>query len=194
MIKIILTLLSSAVLAKATITITGASVANLGDETGGALVTPTTFAMLVALNDDPFDGLIMSDTISVGQTVGNGKYFVLSVGSSADAGVFGQAAQGAVTDLVLTGPLASDAAAANHVALVWFPGLVGNVVTTGDNYGVIRATNWVLPSDGSALSFDSFVFPTTIKTAAFIVAIPEPSGVFLVGLGTMAFLGRRRRD
>lgn len=192
--KIILTLLASATLGNAAFTLTGGAVSNLADENNVALTSATTYAVLVALNDDPFDGLIMSDTISIGQTVGDGKYFVLQVGTSfAPGGGFGQVGQVNVNNFNTTGtPLENNAAVGNEVAFVWFPNLVGNQVTNGDVYGVIRGVDWVLPTDlGGSSSYSNFVSGS--KQANFVVAIPEPTGLALLGLGMLTLISRRRR-
>lgn len=170
---------------------------NLADENNTALTSATTYAVLVALNDDPFDGLIMSDTISVGQTVGNGKYYVLQVSNSFDpGGGFGQVGQVNVSNFDTTGtPLAGNAAVGNQVAFAWFPGQSsgsGTVLSNGDVYGVIRDTNWILPTDlGGSVSFSNLVVGS--KQANFVVAVPEPTGIALLGLGAFALIARRKR-
>lgn len=197
--KIILILLASGLVTNATITITAGAVTNLADENGNELSSNTTFAILVELSGagDPFDGLVMSDTISIDQTVGDGKYFVLQVGTATDqGGSLNVSGQGAVSNFDLAGtPLAGNAAAGHNVAFVWFPGLVGNVLSRNDVYGVaaiydggVAGEEWFLPSDNNAETFQNL----TASAAQFTV-VPEPTSIALLGLGAFGFIMRRSR-
>ncbi len=195
--KIFFLLIATASFASAAFTLTSGAVSNLADEDNVALTSATTYAVLVALNDDPFDGLIMSDTISIGQTVGEGKYYVLQVSISSDpGGSFGQAGQVNVNNFNTTGtPLANNAALGNQVAFVWFPGQSsgsGTELSAGDSYGVIRGSDWLLPTDlGGSISYSNFVVGN--KQATFTVQVPEPTGLALISLGAVALIARRRR-
>jgi hypothetical protein len=194
--KIIILLLVSGTLANAVITVAGGLVTNLADENNTELSAPTTFAVLVALNNDSFDGLVMSDTISIGETVGEGKYFVLQTETTVDASSngFGEAGQVDIANYNIVGtPLAENAAAGNNVAFVWFPGLVGSTLSTADVYGAVSNVDWVLPADGATLTFTNLT--GSPQQANFTIQpIPEPSSIALLGLGAFGLLMRRRRD
>jgi hypothetical protein len=194
--KIIILLLVSGTLANAVITVAGGLVTNLADENNTELSAPTTFAVLVALNNDSFDGLVMSDTISIGETVGEGKYFVLQTETTVDASSngFGEAGQVDIANYNIVGtPLAENAAAGNNVAFVWFPGLVGSTLSTVDVYGAVSNVDWVLPADGATLTFTNLT--GSPQQANFTIQpIPEPSSIALLGLGAFGLLMRRRRD
>tara|TARA_B110000881_G_scaffold219522_1_gene241645 strand:- start:1064 stop:1654 length:591 start_codon:yes stop_codon:yes gene_type:complete len=194
--KIIILLLVSGTLANAVITVAGGLVTNLADENNTELSAPTTFAVLVALNNDSFDGLVMSDTISIGETVGEGKYFVLQTETTVDASSngFGEAGQVDIANYNIVGtPLADNAAAGNNVAFVWFPGLVGSTLSTVDVYGAVSNVDWVLPADGATLTFTNIT--GSPQQANFTIQpIPEPSSIALLGLGAFGLLMRRRRD
>lgn len=194
--KIIILLLVSGTLANAVITVAGGLVTNLADENNTELSAPTTFAVLVALNNDSFDGLVMSDTISIGETVGEGKYFVLQTETTVDASSngFGEAGQVDIANYNIVGtPLADNAAAGNNVAFVWFPGLVGSTLSTVDVYGAVSNVDWVLPADGATLTFTNLT--GSPQQANFTIQpIPEPSSIALLGLGAFGLLMRRRRD
>ncbi|MFT6794281.1 MAG: hypothetical protein ACJAR1_002288 [Rubritalea sp.] len=194
--KIIILLLVSGTLANAVITVAGGLVTNLADENNTELSAPTTFAVLVALNNDSFDGLVMSDTISIGETVGEGKYFVLQTETTVDASSngFGEAGQVDIANYNIVGtPLADNAAAGNNVAFLWFPGLVGSTLSTVDVYGAVSNVDWVLPADGATLTFTNLT--GSPQQANFTIQpIPEPSSIALLGLGAFGLLMRRRRD
>ncbi|MEZ7968683.1 MAG: PEP-CTERM sorting domain-containing protein [Rubritalea sp.] len=197
--KIIILLLVSGTLANAVITVAGGLVTNLADENNTELSAPTTFAVLVALNNDSFDGLVMSDTISIGETVGEGKYFVLQTETTIDVSIngFGEAGQVDIANYNIVGtPLAGaggGAAAGNNVAFVWFPGLVGSSLTTVDFYGAVSNVDWILPADGGTLTFTNIT--GSPQQANFTIQpIPEPSSIALLGLGAFGLLMRRRRD
>ena len=194
--KIIILLLVSGTLANAVITVAGGLVTNLADENNTELSAPTTFAVLVALNNDSFDGLVMSDTISIGETVGEGKYFVLQTETTIDVSIngFGEAGQVDIANYNIVGtPLADNAAAGNNVAFVWFPGLVGSTLSTVDVYGAVSNVDWVLPADGATLTFTNIT--GSPQQANFTIQpIPEPSSIALLGLGAFGLLMRRRRD
>ncbi len=195
--KIAFLLASTLLTANATITITDATVTNLGDENGVELTSPNTYALLVAFNNDSFEDIVMGDTVSIGQTIGNGKYFVLDAGESQPfplAPGTGFVASGAGPYDLSSTPLANDAFAGQNVAMIWFPDLTGTGVTlnTGDIYGVARDSTWILPKEGENVSFNN-LFGNT-QTAEFVVIVPEPTSALLFSGGLLGFALRRRRS
>lgn len=173
--------------------------ANFGDSEGNALTGDTQFAVLVALDGvTSFDGLVLNDTISVGETVGNGSYVVLQVGTAALNATFGVTDQVNVDGFETAGTdIANDIAIGNEVALFWFPELStsDSVLDNSNTYGYANAADWVLPTDqgGSLVYTNINLFGSPLTADQIIGVIPEPASTTLLGLGGLALLARRRR-
>jgi hypothetical protein len=148
-----------------------------------------------------------SEAIASGLSFTAGTIFTPS-STSDQFSVLGSAAVSGTTTLTVSGGAFSPLTYAGAVGVGdQFALLVFNSSTSstaaGDTYNIWRASDWVMPADGSVLSFANTPVSgesiQRITTSAFLVGsgsvVPEPSTYALMALGGLVlfFIARRRK-
>jgi hypothetical protein len=176
----------------AAVTMTSVNVLGFNDENGLALGGGILGIAVVDTGNDGFGAIQAGSTLETDTFIGDGNDLIVRVVNS---GTFPSVSiqAGFSTNLVTSTPTGV-ASQGDQFIVYWFPDLSvsNNVTTAGDVYGAARESNWVLTADGTSTSV------TTVNPAGnanFIVqdAIPEPSSVALICLGTFGLIARRRR-
>jgi len=151
------------------------------------------FIVVASKSNDIFENLLAGDDLSVGSTVGGADDVVIATGSLVDFSG-NRAQQSGFTNLLISDAAEPNPAlsAGDHFAFIWFDGVSSTgAVAVNSVYGIVRASDWVLPSSGTTSASDV----TATQIAGLTVnPVPEPSSVALLGLGSLALLARRRKN
>lgn len=127
-------------------------------------------------------------------------YFVttgLSTNSASATGSDSAVTAGAITQLsnILGPTFPSGVNAGDAFRLIWFDG----TPAAGSYYGMMSDASFLIPADGSTVSFASIFAGDSdpIKSANLqfpgAAVVPEPSRMMLLGLGFLGLFFRRRR-
>ena len=207
--KILSILGITTIVANATISINGGFVVGLTDDEGTALLSDSNVLVLLVANigtsgTDIYSGFsdILAGSISTNTNIGaDGDDIVIDIRSSEDGGADGAIANAGLNQF----PTSFDDSSLLHslgddFAVVFFPGLSSTTteLSAGDDFGIIRGSDYTLPStDGALDTIQSFIGSANVFAQAqfgTVQAIPEPSSTALLGLGGLALLARRRRS
>ncbi len=190
------TVLTPVLSIQAAVTITDAQIRGY-QTAGSADITSAGILGLLVLDSggDGFGQIQDGSSIALDNLIGDGNDVILNiVGSSAAAPPFNPAQISGVGIGTVIFDLVGDRSSGDEFAVYWFPTLLTSetTFTAGDTYGVARGANWILPGDGN-----STISPVLVTSAGAanltVAAVPEPSSVALLGLGSAVILLRRRR-
>lgn len=175
---------------------------NIADENGTA-ATGLSWGILIAESGNDFSAPIAASPLGLstadGSLFGSGIRFFnggltvnLPFGTDTGSGVINTSGN------IDASAFEPEIGTGDSFALIWFQnGFTSGTdnLEVGDNYGILTDNNFLVPSDGSTLApFTLFAGPDPVRSANLVVqAIPEPSSLMLLALGS-GFLAFRRRS
>lgn len=189
--------------------------------TSGGAIVPTNTTMILVADINGFSSLtdlaneLMNVNLVAGSTIGSGgKILQVVAGSDIDGnGNIGYVG-GGTFDLTALGLNGAAGTAGTDLAVLWFPGLLGDGAATvgaGQSFGFYRSDS-IDSASGGSFSFNMPTDPSAVNIWALdpnigggiptsnfeatgtVGAVPEPSRVAFLFLGMTCLVFRRKRN
>jgi hypothetical protein len=188
----------------ASVTLTGTALSSSVTATPSNPLSLTSGQVAIWLNKDDVStawstlfgaGAIGSGLSLTADSTYNASLFTV-MGSVTATGTNTRVVSGGITNLNLANGITSGD---QYAVLVFATSLTTTVA--GDTFNIWRASDWLIPSDGSSVSYSSTPLPAgpyqQIKDASYLLGsgsvIPEPSSASLLALGVAGLVALRVR-